>query len=45
MRLRTGNGYEALVRDLAFHIPGHDLRRVSALRERVLPVLASAAAE
>ena len=37
-RLRRGivNGYEASVRGLAFHVAGHELRHVRALREKYL---------
>lgn len=35
-RRGTVNGYEASVRGLAFHIAGHELRHVEALREKYL---------
>jgi uncharacterized protein (TIGR03083 family) len=35
-RRGTVNGYEASVRGLAFHIAGHELRHLAALRERYL---------
>jgi hypothetical protein len=35
------NGYEATPRGLAFHIAGHELRHVSALRDKYLPRHAS----
>ena len=33
------NGYSATVRGLAFHIAGHELRHVAALREKYLPLV------
>ena len=33
------NGYEASVRGLAFHIAGHELRHLRALRDRYLPLV------
>ena len=33
------NGYSATVRGLAFHIAGHELRHLAALREKYLPLV------
>lgn len=38
MRRGVVNGYEASVRGLAFHIAGHELRHVEALRTKYLPL-------
>lgn len=39
MRRGVVNGYEASARGLAFHIAGHELRHVEALRTKYLPLI------
>jgi len=41
LRRGTVNGYEASVRGLAFHIAGHELRHLEALREKYLALTPS----